>query len=1504
MKLLSASARRRLLRAAAVGGCVALGVAQLRSRRQALLRPGPLPEEREDTGGLDALVVSTLSRAPGLSLTWDKRIVVQWAASDDHALGAQYLVDLGVHRVALSCLKDACPADGVVADGAAAVDALRVLARITDNALSRRALINCMGHAHWGALVTLQVAAGGGAEEGLARVLGRLLANVEADMAARPDPLALYEGLELGKQQPRSVFGPGPSGAGAFALGLRAVSAPLPAAAPTEPGALVLPLLGLSLLAQYVGTAAAAGGVGPVMDAISVHAAALPGALDAAAAAGKLGTADAAVSLRDGGSAELGSTLWLRALSAAAAAMAREARLTALDAGSDARSVPPSQWISVGLTCLLGVVAVGPAAAAVLSGGSRVDESRLEGQERAVRAGIDAAIAISELLASQPAPAACWGRLAAPALHAFALQTLAPVALADVYELPPPAGGASRAPHVVQGLCGVLADALTATLACFPPALRCELALVRPTPEMLAPWLDVGVGRQRLRDAHALALVQLTAATANPGGAASAPRLLPPACIPGAETREERAASPSDRTSPHIDEDAATATVLGVPGALVSLREDLASSLPSPRAKGILQRGYGPLVTPALRGGALPEFFVLRRSRETGCSAGGGSSAEKSITLRVLPSAVDLLCGITRNLSGTGAADAAEGALARLLTAHEEAATDGHRLAGAQVLIAQAWLVSALSGAVDLRAQGAAGPATAERPRRLSSPVAASAVRELLRWVRRHTEPLPPAATAHSAAPSLPPPPWRLREGAPVDLLPPFVAEKIIAPAFQARTTAEVTPGGSTSRRVHVFDELALPYVHASSAFHVHLLKSLAYLPSVPRDGPNVESGRQHMSAALALRLAEQGIFHPLLFIAQFYTDGLTAWQRSADSVFRNGNAAESLSVDSGLRGSPRPVLRLQMDPGYREAVSALRQCLRLCANIAYALRPPSTGELDAPDSGASKLIRESWGASAAAWRAPCETSDALEDLKLHCHAVRLLYNLEALALSSSSELPGRFKPSYGDSTMPLLPLPGSDGSGSEADRPIDLVFVHGLQGAGLKTWRSGSGWCASHDPDDDGFGGSNGFPFYCLSTKTHATGRRVPLWPAVWLAPAAAAEGLSPRPLVLVYDSDVWSSDAVRPLRSLEEVAFELCCQLRDAGVGVASLPAAAPAPVVFVGHSMGGLVIKFVLTGAAALAAADAPGGPWVAFALPAATAGITFIATPHAGSPVASWMCRRLSTVHRWLPGGGSQTAGPWAAPLLGLLREQNADLAALDSEFQRVLWGGSLSEGGEPTAHQDDETADADALSSAVHHDASSSSLQSLRSALHRSCGQVAVLSLVEGSPLPVFSSQGASDAAAGATSPLGPVPAKIISPPRTPTATVDDKPSAIPALPAPTESQSIAGRFDVLRGQIVRVFEAPRAAVIVVPEASACPGYGLCAVIRGADHVQVCKPDSAGAGDARFALISELVSEAALGAGRRSSSASSSVGNTGCVAAAVGADSDVVVDSGSEVQRMQ
>jgi len=135
----------------------------------------------------------------------------------------------------------------------------------------------------------------------------------------------------------------------------------------------------------------------------------------------------------------------------------------------------------------------------------------------------------------------------------------------------------------------------------------------------------------------------------------------------------------------------------------------------------------------------------------------------------------------------------------------------------------------------------------------------------------------------------------------------------------------------------------------------------------------------------------------------------------------------------------------------------------------------------------------------------------------------------------------------------------------------MDVVFLHGLRGGPLMTWRT--------------------------TAEIHHD--RMEVWPRDWLA----REFPRVRILSVGYDSNLtgWSGRNL----SLEEQAAETLDDLCAAGVG--------SRPVVFIGHSYGGLIAKKVY-----LLAQDSDKAKHQD--LFDATGGFLFYGTPHRGSPFA--------------------------------------------------------------------------------------------------------------------------------------------------------------------------------------------------------------------------------------------------------------------------------------------
>lgn len=179
----------------------------------------------------------------------------------------------------------------------------------------------------------------------------------------------------------------------------------------------------------------------------------------------------------------------------------------------------------------------------------------------------------------------------------------------------------------------------------------------------------------------------------------------------------------------------------------------------------------------------------------------------------------------------------------------------------------------------------------------------------------------------------------------------------------------------------------------------------------------------------------------------------------------------------------------------------------------------------------------------------------------------------------------------YGDSIHLFRACDANVDPRSEEDTPvIDIVFLHGLLGDPFDTWRCGPG-C--------GPGGQ-------LAENAPATTHDC--WPADWLA-----EDLGPRARILSAGFKTALLDFEGHTPPLQGLSRHLLPQLLDAGVG--------ERPVVFVTHSLGGLLCKQLLADAAELDANAGAGSLGErAGALSRRVTGLLFYSVPHFGSPVA--------------------------------------------------------------------------------------------------------------------------------------------------------------------------------------------------------------------------------------------------------------------------------------------
>ncbi|KAG7379855.1 Serine active site containing protein 1 [Phytophthora pseudosyringae] len=162
----------------------------------------------------------------------------------------------------------------------------------------------------------------------------------------------------------------------------------------------------------------------------------------------------------------------------------------------------------------------------------------------------------------------------------------------------------------------------------------------------------------------------------------------------------------------------------------------------------------------------------------------------------------------------------------------------------------------------------------------------------------------------------------------------------------------------------------------------------------------------------------------------------------------------------------------------------------------------------------------------------------------------------------------------YLDGIHPLH-LSGST-SAQQSNYDVDIVFVHGLLGCPFSTWTCG-------EEEDT-------------------------VWAQQWLLDDMKQVGLNPRVLSVGYDSQLLASGSVWKPMCFEETGSEMLTQLNAARVGCGDRP------VVFVTHSLGGVLLKQVLLASANSETEDNE------TTLIDNVNGVVFFGVPHHGSPVA--------------------------------------------------------------------------------------------------------------------------------------------------------------------------------------------------------------------------------------------------------------------------------------------
>ncbi|KAJ8541071.1 hypothetical protein K7X08_001887 [Anisodus acutangulus] len=195
----------------------------------------------------------------------------------------------------------------------------------------------------------------------------------------------------------------------------------------------------------------------------------------------------------------------------------------------------------------------------------------------------------------------------------------------------------------------------------------------------------------------------------------------------------------------------------------------------------------------------------------------------------------------------------------------------------------------------------------------------------------------------------------------------------------------------------------------------------------------------------------------------------------------------------------------------------------------------------------------------------------------------------------------------------------------SQSEIPlVDVVFIHGLRGGPFKTWRL----------SDDKSSTKSGL----VEKIDVEAGREGTFWPGEWLP----SDFPHARLFSVKYKTNLtqWSGASL----PLQEVSAMLLEKLVDAGIG--------NRPVVFISHSMGGLVVKQMLYQARAEKKDD----------LVKNTIGVVFYSCPHFGSKLAD-MPWKMGLVFR-------------PAPTIGELRSGSPRLVELNDFMQQLHKKGML------------------------------------------------------------------------------------------------------------------------------------------------------------------------------------------------------------------------------------
>ena len=214
------------------------------------------------------------------------------------------------------------------------------------------------------------------------------------------------------------------------------------------------------------------------------------------------------------------------------------------------------------------------------------------------------------------------------------------------------------------------------------------------------------------------------------------------------------------------------------------------------------------------------------------------------------------------------------------------------------------------------------------------------------------------------------------------------------------------------------------------------------------------------------------------------------------------------------------------------------------------------------------------------------------------------------------------FSPIYRPGLYPILDKTGQQNG-------VDVVFLHGLLGGVFYTWRQADpnnsrGWGSTDLVSSDDYS-------YC--------------WPRDWFKEDQMDEK-GVRVIGVDFDTYLsqWGNSCPKESfkTTLQDRSHDIYTKLRDCGVG--------DRPVVFVGHSMGGLIIKKMLTEATANDDSEFVKN----------TKGVVFYSTPHNGSQVA-----KLNVTSKFLFFPSTEVQDLEAdSPALGQLHQNFLDVVSME------------------------------------------------------------------------------------------------------------------------------------------------------------------------------------------------------------------------------------------------